>query len=461
VEAALAKAPRPGYGPTGASDLHAEVRRDLERLRGCFYLPQYCRRPAYPSARQVYECILTAQDNACRDPVLRLALASHEQLTSAVGRLWVAAMEAYLKAPDAYDAVLGDLFPSQFRAAARAELAQRAYAGGANETAAADWAAYGARAEARRRQPLPGLSTGLAGLDAATGGLRGIMFLGAPPNAGKSALAEAAALAALGAHPELAVLFYSLDMGKTVVYDRLLCHETGLAYAALHGPAPSAKATGARERAEEQLLAGVLKRLRVVERPARPFTPDMLLRDRWRLLKATGATRALVVIDYFQLIDVGARDGSPLEADHQRLSVLQEAQKVSRSPDRPDGDAYLVLSEVRKGESGRSGLAVADLLGSARLGYRADAVLLLEPAGGADADGDTTPLALTVAKGRDGMTRTQLRLEFDFKCLRFREVEPRRKNARPTRSGPGGGERSGRPAAPDIDPLAGGKEGAP
>jgi replicative DNA helicase len=161
----------------------------------------------------------------------------------------------------------------------------------------------------------------------------------------------------------------------------------------------------------------------------------------------------LYVIDYFQLLDVAKPGTAAIEADNQRIELLQAIQSVSRTFQCPGGDSFLVVSEVRKGESGRPRLALDDLLGSARITYSADCVLLLETDGESTSSAPgTTPLLLTVAKGRDGMTRGRVRLTFEYDRYQFREA------IGPTQMS-GDQEHTGsRSAGRFINPLAGAKE---
>ena len=121
-------------------------------------------------------------------------------------------------------------------------------------------------ATARRRSlPLPGLRTGIASLDRALGGLRGLTLLGGRAGVGKSAFALYAGVEALRQDPDLAVLVVSLDMPRTVLYDRLRCSEAGLDFAAFSAPSPGAGPLAALAAADGRLRQQILKRLSVVE----------------------------------------------------------------------------------------------------------------------------------------------------------------------------------------------------
>jgi hypothetical protein len=105
----------------------------------------------------------------------------------------------------------------------------------------------------------------------------------------------------------------------------------------------------------------------------------------------------------------------------------------------------VAISETRKPATGRRhwGEDLADLMGSARLGYGADAVLLYRriagddelarvyadagratpPTSGRLEDEGISPIMLSLAKGRDGMRLGEWPLEYHFNRSIFREIE--------------------------------------
>ena len=173
------------------------------------------------------------------------------------------------------------------------------------------------------------------------------------------------------------------------------------------------------------------------------------------LKQQVGAEHCLVIIDYLQLLpvpDTVARQGD-LEADKYRVEIAQQVLDASKDQfDRPQ-DTVLAISEARKPTSSSQhhtwGTKIEDLLGSARLGYSADGVLLLRPMsddelqdnygsiGGDDkirgqlSDEGISPLMITLAKGRDGMTRGSWPAEFHFQQSSISEGVPNRPGAGP------------------------------
>jgi len=103
------------------------------------------------------------------------------------------------------------------------------------------------------------------------------------------------------------------------------------------------------------------------------------------LKRRTGAEHCLIVIDYLQLLPVPEQVArqNDLEADKYRVRMVQEVVDASKDEHGRPADAVLVISEARKPTTSTVrhnwGVKVEDLMGSARLGYAADAVLLLRP----------------------------------------------------------------------------------
>jgi replicative DNA helicase len=80
-------------------------------------------------------------------------------------------------------------------------------------------------------------------------------------------------------------------------------------------------------------------------------------------------------------------------------------------------DPVMVISEVTKGTFTNTD-AMASILGTGRNAYRADAVMLLKRV----EDSDTHRIDLIIDKGRDGMERGKVSLEWDKDYTRLSEV---------------------------------------
>lgn len=162
-----------------------------------------------------------------------------------------------------------------------------------------------------------------------------------------------------------------------------------------------------------------------------------------------GAQRALIVVDYLQLLELGDKHEarSDLEADKARFRLVQQIAEMTRSPDDPFSSAVVAISEARKpvGDARKNlawGTAMADLMGTSRLGYGADAVLMMRRMNESDLSthyntsnghGESqmerlrtqgiSPLVLSIGKGRDGMTLADIPLEFEFFRSTMRELQ--------------------------------------
>jgi hypothetical protein len=161
------------------------------------------------------------------------------------------------------------------------------------------------------------------------------------------------------------------------------------------------------------------------------------------------ATRALIVIDYLQLLPVPdeVANRGDLNADKFRVRLLQKVIEGSKTTTNPLGDAMLAISEARKPTTAKDpwGQSLSELMGTARVGYAPTAVLLYRPMDHKEmqhyydlpltkqhgekyrkslAEIGIAPLMLILEKGRDGMIRGEWAVEFHFRRTRFREIKP-------------------------------------
>lgn len=273
-----------------------------------------------------------------------------------------------------------------------------------------------------------GIATGISPLDDATGGIQGLCVIGGPAGAGKSSLAQHIGLAALMASPSTALISHQLDMGKGTCFNRLACALGGITERDLRDP----HLPPDRQKMVDDAMAAVraiAARIDIVRHPP-GVQPDVhkLIERRNKFLAARGCDRAVVIVDYMQLLFVPDDVRDPVEADKRRVGFIQTLQNsqihVGAKP-----DVMLVVSETRKTE-GNAPLGLSDLLGSSRIGYAPDTVLLLQPQAETQCIGDSAPVDLIVAKSRGGR-KTTIRLMFDFLTYRFRAGDVPRQDAVP------------------------------
>lgn len=326
-----------------------------------------------------------------------------------------------------------------------------------------DWTEFEAFLASHQGGELIGLKTGMRELDNRTLGLRGLMVLGAGPGVGKTTYAQQLGLEVCRNNDDAVFLMLSLEMDKQALYTRMLCNVAGVSWKTLKLGSPSCRGKqGPRYTPEDQARldkarqelreSGLTKRIRIVgrEQLGADLTPDDVASILNEFKKSTGAKRALVVIDYLQLIPTPQeilRHGD-LDADRYRVQFVQDLLAKTKTTENPVGDAVLVISETRK-PSGRKtwGSGLADLMGSARLPYAVDAALLYNtidnesflseyywppltnPTCQSLQDAGIAPVTLSLAKGRDGMIRGDWALAYRFEESRFEEVE--KKPSRP------------------------------
>ncbi len=413
------------------------------------------------------------QAKASADPVFLYCLSRRAGLDDLSRSLEDAAWQKHLQHPSDYQAVLGELVPEDLRRAIEERLAEDAYRQGSNQTALEHWHVFArllANHPVGENAFLPGLPTGVPGLDHAIGGVNGLVFISGDKGVGKTTLTLQMSVSALRGDPDLAVLFYSLDMDKTRLLERLLCHESGVDYRTLRAGKREEKTREALKAAIGRLKRDVLPRLRFVEREFPPRHDSVfffaLTEDSNRLLRSTRCAKLLVVIDLFQRIPVpdgtlvspGPVEGTSrsklltdLDKDHFRLDSIKRYRHTFRTDYQPEGPPVIAISEIRKSESSSRGRPSRDdLLGSGRLASDADTVLIMWPTKENEDAAATIPTTLRIDKARDGGIRTAIPLLFRHTQSRFEEVSERPKTAET-------GAALSRSCSAKIDPLAGGR----
>jgi hypothetical protein len=275
-------------------------------------------------------------------------------------------------------------------------------------------------------------------LEKSTGGLRGLMVLAAAPNVGKTALAVQLGLDAVRSNPEVCFLFLSLEMPRSEIVTRLLCNLGRLEWSrlVLEGesrlePEEARRLGEARQKLDE--LGG---RMMILDSENFPEpTVEGVMARMAELKRVSGAARGLILVDYLQVFplptEVRQSEGiaSDQDADRWRIGAMKELRDLS-------GDAVLVISEVEKPRTGREwASAIEDITGSARGIYTPDMVFLLqalsEEEAAAELGGNPQEARATlrrvglafdrlvIAKGRDGVTRTNMDLTFFYRQARF------------------------------------------
>lgn len=379
-----------------------------------------------------------------RSPVLQAAVSYLNGVTLS-DSLWREAVCELLNARPAYETsydkiadyklVLGDLLPEDIVQAAERENQQLEYENGTNTTAAQDWPVYMQR---RANEPVSDctFSTGIDSVDSdLAGGIGGLTFLLGDKGVGKTSLVINCITNALN-DQQTAVLFYSLDMPKDAIYDRIACRELGVPHRDLSSFFQNETA----DSPEMLALENKLTRLRVVERdytvkqPANDDAPlergmseFSIMTDVRQLVAEANATRILIVVDLFQKMIVPFNVAAT-ETDTYRLDIFNRLTQRLHRNFRGNRFAFLVTSEMRKRDGRRTEKRPSkdDMKGDGRIASDADCVLILSNT--RTVDSQKNEVLLDIDKGREGVIRGEHGLLFHHSLGRFetlnRDTQP-------------------------------------
>ena len=286
-------------------------------------------------------------------------------------------------------------------------------------------------------------------LDGKLCGLRGLMLLGAAPGVGKTQLTLQLGIDAMH-DPAVGVVYLSLEMSKYELGYRLLALASGMTYRrlrlgdqalpAISPTIPMDSIDGApyspyvadlrlNGSDQQRLKAGGVELGQLAPRltllgsedigsmAASNGDPGAWHRPLVRMVEAAkqrmGTSRVLVVVDNLQAIAVEPPHGKPWASDMDRdRTVIEGLTRLQHEL----ADPVMVVSEVTKGAFTNTD-AMASILGTGRNTYRADAVMLLKRV-----EDSATGIELSIDKGRDGMERGKVSLEWDQHYTRLSEV---------------------------------------
>jgi len=264
-----------------------------------------------------------------------------------------------------------------------------------------------------------GISTGLRELDDLTHGLLPgeLWYVAARPGIGKTALALGIASAV--ARAERHALFFSMEMKRPELGERLLSSDSAVPYKALQKRSLDADQWG-----KVTMSVDRLARLPIVIDDASTLTPSRLrsrARRHARTLHASHphSSLALVVVDYVQLM---AWD-KPTGSRNDDLEHISRALKVLAGE---LGVAVLALSQLNRGGAGSRDRAdkrptLSDLRGSGALEQDADKVLFVHREEG-EASNERGEAELILGKGRNA-EKGAVAVTWQPWCVRFVETQ--------------------------------------
>lgn len=334
------------------------------------------------------------------------------------------AIIAFRGEPVVYEELFGEFLPPWLAKRGRFNVAYQLYhkSHKVDFRFVDDAAAYRYKLDQRKTETpcVLGLSTGIRELDLATSGLTGLTLLGGAAGVGKTDLAIEICCTVLENQPEVAVMFVEFEMEKDRVLDRIVCNLAGVTEdEVLARELPMGRADDVMRGLDK--LQELSPRLDVMELNAyETFDGSRFLERRSGFLKRNQCRRALVVMDYLQLIPLENPPGDSLEQDRQRLELLKSLRQRTTTGNSDADDAYLVISEVRKVDQDRD-LVLEDLLGAGRSQFVGENVLLLQNCHDVVSTMESSATELIVAKTRRGR-RTRIPLTFLYRRHAFQSA---------------------------------------
>lgn len=293
---------------------------------------------------------------------------------------------------------------------------------------------------ARTNQPAKiGIASGLAPLDKALGGHRGITIVAGGPATGKTSLVTQTAVTSLFKDPKLAVIYLSYEASSTSeLFNYIVCMVAAVDHSQLYGGLTAQEHQRIHE-AKSIIRKTILPRLSVLTLEDPLFNNNYV--DIWArilrgvkdgIMQSGTCSRLLIVLDRLQKMPLpriqSATDKSTarlirqaeLNPDAWRMNQISEMyRELWKSKTLA---AFLVVSELRKEGTSRKRPGPEDILGSVSLTYEPDRVLLLNRTAVNDSEG-VTDVSLRTVKARRG-EEIELPLTFRYRQYRFEEFEP-------------------------------------
>jgi len=258
--------------------------------------------------------------------------------------------------------------------------------------------------ELRRKDTRDRLLTGIPSLDRITGGLRPgfISILGAYPSAGKTAFALGVALEAVRSVRN--VLFITLEMSATQIWERLVATELRLSYDAINN-----------KRLSDPELGKAEKLIRTCGTIGNPYIADQvgLIERQAELIYKLKPD--LVIVDFLQYCRTGKRFSS---VNDQLEWMVSEYKRIARLPANPCH--IMVLSQLSRSDSKRGDMF--SLRGSGGIEAGGDYIFLLDRPMLRDRKEPAERVHLKVAKNKTGRAGMELDLYFDGDYQQFREL---------------------------------------
>jgi replicative DNA helicase len=295
-------------------------------------------------------------------------------------------------------------------------------------------------------------------------GLRRLNLLAAAPNVGKTALTIQLGLEALMTNPDACLVYFSLEMTMSEIFTRMNLYFSEMDFKTFilgrqdsNFQSSYSKEEHEKILASKKILTDFDHRLQIIDTSSCPALDSRMVINYIETLKAkTMCKRCIVIIDYLQVwpVPLNLRFSSENEMDKWRMGEMKKIRHVMNE------DPLIVISEARKpsGSNEVWGGDLSDVMGAARGTYTPDVVMMLSqlkpkalekvwtkngmPSIELDEDADYGQdekvglsiknfLAkhgiainkLEIPKGRDGMQKFTILIEFHFHKNIFKPVD--------------------------------------
>lgn len=374
-------------------------------------------------------------ENAAQQAAARLRLyAAYEQATQA----YRAALDDHLRDPSPKTlAAVGEAMLDLSRNARNAPQYRRELADLVEAIRTQRLASQGRTAVGVKTPAYPQLS-------AAFCGWRGLTFLAAMPGIGKTTLATAAMFDAVGSQADVCGVFVSFEMPTQTLVERTLSQMSGIGQRTLRlgDPDYMGNRTEGMRLSEQDYrkLVDAEDRLHMLDKAVSFVGRDSLgaiggkgVRGRDCLdeiativegrKRLSGRSRVFVVLDHLGAIPAESPDGRAWPNDTERARYILDG--LSRLRERiGQDDPLIVVAQSRKSDWTNPDLA--SLLGTADIGYAADAVVVFGRE--EDEKPDEKPdgpvdIVAKIVKGRDMMLRSSVKMRLDPGTSRISEVD--------------------------------------
>jgi replicative DNA helicase len=279
-----------------------------------------------------------------------------------------------------------------------------------------------ARWQMREDGVSPGIPIGLADVDAQLGGLKPgqLIVVGARPGSGKTSLGLHA-MDHLAADQKKSVLFFSLEMGRQEIADRLVCMIAGVDSQKFN----LCNFMNEDERMRIRRGFGRMLEANFLIDDTSSRNPSQISAIARRVKRKPGLD--LVIIDYLNLIEVPSSKKDP-NRQEQVAQISRKMKILARDLFVPVLLLCQLNREVEKREVKRPRLA--DLRESGAIEQDADVVLMIHRPELGDPNDQPGVAEIVIAKNRNGPTGV-VPVAFDKICTRFSNLSRHTEGGKP------------------------------